>query len=173
MENTDFNLISTNVINFIGYLDHLPDLGKVILQHLAVLRSLGIPVHSTQLKKISDHNYYRRCQDELLLAKNTKFEYCWITVYNLLVDCKRKLKNYAGNNDLIKDLKKKDLESKFPIYGATMNDRMQKGIKRRGLFDKSCTILSFYLPIFNPTHLIIRDVRDCVIEKKDLIRFCE
>lgn len=170
MENTDFNLIDSDLCTLTHCEEFQSDfLKKMILKHIAILKSLDILVHPTQLREISSNDYYKQCQDELSLAKNTRPQKCCISFYSLLVDCKRKLKNYAGNIDLIEDFEKKNWELKFPVYGSTMNEVVKKGIKRRELFDKSCTILSNCLPIFNPTHLIIRDILDYVTNKKDLL----
>lgn len=89
-----------------------------------------------------------------------------------MVGSKRSLKNFAGNQDLIEDFKNNDCSKMFPIYSASMPKNIEKGIKRREVFDKSSVLLSINLPIFNPNHLIIRDVLDCITSTKDLIKFC-
>lgn len=82
------------------------------------------------------------------------------------------MKNYAGNIDFLNEYKNIDLFKKFPIYGTQIQERMSKGFERREIFDKSCTLLSDCLPIFNPTHLVVRDILDYVTSKKDLLTFC-
>lgn len=149
----------------------------IFLKHLAKLQALGIPAHPSLLKTISEkveyRDYFKSCQEELLEAKSVKLENSWVTFYNLLVDSRRKLKNYAGNGDLINDFNKSDrLENLFPIYGACMEKNVKKGFKRRKLFDKSAVVLSRYLPIFDSFHLIVRDTLDCIMSKKDLSKFC-
>lgn len=155
-----------------------PDyLWKIILQHMAKVESLNIAVRPGLLKNFLSQPrfsiYYKQCQEELLLAKTKKIPDCWISFYNILVDSKKKLKNYAGNGDLIEDFINNFCMEKFPIYGISMVENFDKGIKRRNLFDKSANLLADCLPIFNPTHLIVRDVLDCVLNKKDLLKFCD
>ena len=106
----------------------------------------------------------------MILAKNTNLPDSWVTFFNFLVDSKKKLKNYAGNEELIQEFKNTDCLEIFPIYGPSMLKNMKKGIEMRELYDKSCVLLTDCLPIFNPTHLIIRGALDC-LSKKDLCKF--
>lgn len=124
-----------------------------------------------QAKRYS--NYYKQCQIELIQAKNTKLENSWISFYNLLVDDRKKLKNYAGNKHLIADFRRSDCVKKFPIYGESMNENVKRGIIRRELFDRSSIVLSKCLLIFNPNYLIIRDLLDCILSKKNLRKLCQ
>lgn len=112
------------------------------------------------------------CTEELLLAKSSRLKNSWVTFFNLLVDNKRKLKNYAGNKDLVEDFRSSDCLKKFPIYGSTMQNNVEKGINRRGFFDESSNLFSHYLPVFSPNHLIVRDTLDCLITD-DLSKFCQ
>lgn len=134
-------------------------------------------MHPAVLKTISDKpeykNYFDQCEEELSRAKSTKLKCSWVTFYNLLMDRRKKLKNYAANADLIEDIEKGDCNEKFPIYGASMKENMKKAVKRRELYDKSCKFLLECLPLLNSCHLIIRDVIDCVMSEKDLLNFCE
>lgn len=93
---------------------------------------------------------------ELAEAKSIRLENCWVTFFNLLVDGKKKIKNYAGNKDVVKGFQNSDCLMKFPIYGADIVKKVDKGIEIRDLFDKSVDAFSYCLPILNPTHLIIR-----------------
>lgn len=176
LEHSNFDFIHKEFnIFYSEYLSHPDYLWKMFLKHAAKLESLNIAVHSTLLNIVSRQSksccYYKQCKAELLRAKNTKFENSWVTFYNLLVDGRKKLKNYAGNRNLIQDFVRSGLMTKFPIYGAAMYQNVKKGIKKRALFDKSTFLLSTCLPIFNPTHLIIRDILDCIMSKKDLMKF--
>lgn len=179
IEQTDFNIIDKQQSDTFNSLvvDLRDCLWKWILEHIAKLQKLDIPVHEVILKKISEtrglKNYYDLCKKELKHLKKTKLDNCWITYYNLLVDDKKSLKNYAGNKDLIKDFKGSDCLKRFPIYGASIDENLKIGIKKRKLFDESCVLLSKCLPIFNPNHLVIRNVLDCITGKKDLSKFCE
>lgn len=169
-----------NSIHSIGILTikKLPECTwKVILQFTAKLQSLEIPIDQLLLNTISKskkyNNYYKECENELLQAKSTKLKNCWVTYYNLLIDNKKQLKNYAGNNDLITDFKTIDCVIKFPIYGPIINVRMNDGIERRKLFDKSLVVLSNCSPIFTPNHIITRGILDCNLKKKDLRKLCQ
>jgi len=77
------------------------------------------------------------------------------------------LKNYAGNLRLIKYFKSSDCEKMFPTYGADVRKNVERGILLRKLFDKSAVLLSDCLPNFNRTHLIVKDISDC-LTKNDL-----
>lgn len=86
---------------------------------------------------------------------------------------RRKLKNYAGNEAIVNDFKNSDCEDEFLIYGSAMRKNLEKGIKKRKLFDKSSVLLSYNLPIFRPNYLIVRDILDCMLSNKDLSKMCE
>lgn len=138
---------------------------KLVLQHLAKFQALNLPIHQCYLDIILNerqfNDYFEACLDELMLAKNTKLENCWVTLFNLLVDGKKKLKKYARNRDLIQSFNEIDLK-KFPIYGSLIQKNVSKAIKTSELFDRSIIKSSNCLPAFNPTHLVIENVLDCL-----------
>lgn len=144
----------------------LDDTGKMIMQILTKYQALGMQISQSILETITNRDklneYFEKCKEELKLAMSTKIDNCWITYFDFLVDCKKKLKNYAGNEDLVQSFNRTDLENKFPIYGPEILKNLEKGIKRRDKFDKSCVMLSSFVPVFNPTHLVIKDVLDCL-----------
>lgn len=149
---------------------------KVILRHLAKLQALNITnpdLVNFFYRWDECKYYYEQCKEELSQAKNTRLKNSWVSLCNLLIDERKQLKNYCGNSELIEDFEGSDCEKNFPIYGFEINKNMRKGINRRELFEKSCVLLSECLPIFNPTHLIIKDTFDCVLSRKDLSKFCE
>lgn len=141
---------------------------RVIMKHLAKLQALGIPVSSDILESTKNEEYFQSCQEELRAAKRTKLHNSWVSYFNLLVDSKLKLKNYAGNQVLVKDFNSRDVEKMFPTYGADMRRRVDKAIKQREVFDRSAVVLSNCLPILDPMHLIIRGILDCLITSKNL-----
>lgn len=176
IENTNFNMIYKSYNIFTSCNVHWPEyFWKLLLQHIAKLLTIDVTVNSNLLNIIATqgkyNDYYKQCEMELLQAKNTRLENSWISFYNLLMDNRRKLKNYASNEDLIYFNKNKCNE-KFPIYGRLMYKNVKKGTKRRELFDKTAIELSNCLPIFNTTHLIITDILDCILEKKNLSKLC-
>lgn len=171
---SDVNTLSSNE-RYVSKLTEVAFDRKIILKHLAKLQALDMSLEPVILESVSKkeglYDYFLQCTNELALAKTTKPKDMWVTYFNLLVDNKRKLKNYAGNKSLIKSFYKTNCLSKFPIYGDEMHKNVDEGIKRRELFDKSSIRLSDCWPIFNPNHLIIRDVLDCVT-KNDLSMLC-
>lgn len=171
---SDVNIID-EFGNNILFLVENRELLKIVLEHIAKLRALDLPVSSEVLKYTSrDHRtYFKKCTKELTLAKSTKIENSWITFFDVLVDGRRKLKNYAGNKDLVESFESSKCKKKFPIYGKQMKKNMEKGIKKRELFDESSILLSSFLPVFNPDHLILRNILDCVLSTKDLSKLCE
>lgn len=149
---------------------------KIVLEHAAKLQSLDLIKNLKfidnflRIEELSE--YFKKCTEELAVAKNSKLQHCWVTYFNLLVDSKKKLRNYAGNQDLVEDFQKSDCSEKFPIYGAAMKENMNKPVKNRKLFDESCILLSNHLIIFNPTHLIVRDTLGC-LPLKEILTFCK
>lgn len=178
MIHTDFNITHKNM-NIFTIPDKLLLKSNlcVILRHIAKLKALNIPVHpdisNTISRKSHYKEYFNQLEEELLRAKSTKLPNSWISFFNLLTDSRRKIKNYAGNREMIKDFEKIDLLEEFPAYGTTMSENLKKGIKRLELLDWSVIKLSDSMPIFHPTHLIVRDILDCILSKKDLSKFCE
>lgn len=147
------------------------------LKHLALIKSLNVPVHPDLFDVILSGNqqksYFKQCEEELLQAKNTKLKNSWITFYNLLVDSSKKIRNYCGNIEMRVDFAKTNCKKTFPIYGAIIDENMKKGRNRRFLYDRSTFTLSNRCPIFNPSHLITRDILDCILSKKDLSKLCK
>lgn len=139
---------------------------ELIFEQVAKWKIVNLSVHPSlpNIIKNNDDNrqYFFQCEEELSLAKNTKFKNSWITYLNVLMDDPTKLKNYAGNEDLLQDFKKGLWTDEFPIFGLLMQANMKKGIETRKLFNKSASSMSNYCPIFGPTHLIIRDLLDCL-----------
>lgn len=144
-------------------------LWTLLLQHIAKLQALGLPVNQKVLETIFNRedykDYFEGCKKELEVVKSTKPEDYWITYFNLLVDGKRKLKNYAGNRNLAKCVQKSDFLSEFPIYGASMQKKVEKGLKTSKGFDESAGVFSNILPVFGPSHLVVRDTLDCLTSK--------
>lgn len=109
LDHYDFNVFygGSNIFD-INYKLEQDFMWKITLEHIVKLQSLDVPVHSNVLDAISSqdnfNDYYKQCHEELMRAKSTKLKNSWLTFYNLLVGDRKKLKNYAGNNDLIKEL---------------------------------------------------------------------
>lgn len=170
MECTDVNLIDHFGVNIIAYnmessvyLKGKKIFYKVIFEHLAVLKVLSLPIDSSLLNYISKlksvlTKYFASCIREAERAKNTKIYKCWITFFNLLIDDRYKLVKYAGNEDLVKDVKRS--VKKFPIFSDLMQTKMTAAIKDRKLFENAANVLSYQLPFLNPTSLITRDILD-------------
>lgn len=141
---------------------------KIIIEHLAKLKLLDLKIPSSLLKYISKKTKYRiyfaACKKELEKAKSTRLHDCWVTFFNLLVDDKCKFVKYAGNADLVKDFLKN--VNNFPIYGSSMLKDLSNGINDRESFDVAAYTLSFHLPIFDPYHLIVKDMLD-TLSKED------
>lgn len=135
----------------------------MLLEHLAKWETLKIPFHENLSNLISKSNYsgyYRRCLGELQLAKKTKFHNSWVTFLNLEIDGKKKLKYYAGNEDLVRHYNRIYRKNVFSIYRPSVQEDMRYAIEERKHFDESTENLTDCLPIFNPTHLVIRDILD-------------
>lgn len=146
----------------------------VIVQHIALLKALDLPLDQSLLNSISsdkDYNYYfLQCDQELQNAKSTKIQNSWVSFFHLLVQGESKLLKYAGNKDLIKSFKKN--VKQFPIYGSTMQNNMTKAVNGRALFDIAIITLSHYMPIFNPYHLVIWNILES-LNAEDWKNLCE
>lgn len=149
---------------------------RIILQHVAILQAVELPVNKILLravsKKVKYSGYLSKCTEELKILKSTKIPGCWITFFNLLTDNKKKLIKYAGNRDVIREFEENDFEKKFPIYGARIFNIMTAAVAGRALYDQAAQELSDCLPIFKPDHLVIRDILDCV-SVKDFLKVCD
>lgn len=174
LDYSNINTINMHTLNSIQLCSSALS-SNIFLEHLAKIKALNTRLCSDILEPISESrkkiSYFEQCTRELLRAKNTKLHNSWVTYYNLLVDNKKKIKNYAGNEDLLADFQKKDCVKMFSIYGAMMKENVKKGVKRRKLFDESAGYLSDCWKIFNPSHLVIKDVLD-FLRTKDLSIFC-
>lgn len=171
----DVNIVSKGGKTLLNYEPAECD-WKTILEHIAKLQVLDIPLNSNLIDTISSRNdyseYFTKCKQELEKLKSTRFLNSWVTLLNLLLDNRKQIKNYSGNQDLVEKVLKANFQE-FPIYGSSVESNMQKGVKRRELFDKATISLSRSCPIFNQTHLIIRDILDCCLCKKDLQKLSE
>lgn len=182
MEYTEINLTDQSGTNILGAVlektyssyNKRRSFQNIILQQISKLKALDYEIDLSLQDVISakdDYNkYFAECEQELEKAKKTKLQHCWVSFFNLLVDGKSKFVKYAGNQDLLRDFEKN--VQNFSIYGCTMQKNLSKGIKRRKLWDGAANSLSYHLPIFNSTHLIIKDVLD-VLNKQDLRNLCE
>lgn len=162
---SDINMVDSNKNNVATSIE-VNGLMEVVLEHLAKLQILDMhiePVILNNILKVSSYqDYFGKCKKELLEAKRTKLKDSWVSFFNLLVDNQRRLKNYAGNQDLVGDFKNSNCVQKFPIYGVYMQKNMKKGMQRRVLYDESSIVLSKCLPVFDPFHLVVRDILDCL-----------
>lgn len=181
IEYINVNLTKTNGENIIvdilkldRFTPHRRVYYKIILKFIAKVKSLNFQVDPSILNAIFSKteyiNYFTECTRELEKAKNVKLHNCWVTFFNLLVDDEFKFVKYAGNKDLIEDFQKNI--KKFSIYRETMENNVSKGIQGREWFDVAANNLSFFWPIFNPSHLIVRDILD-VLSKDDWKNLCE
>lgn len=147
---------------------------KICLEHMAKLMALSLPIHvecyNYIKKKEHLRKYFTQCITELKRAVNTRIPNTKLKYFNLLVDNRRKLKNYAGNEDVISAFQNVRIREIFSIYGAEMETTLNKALMRRAFFDRSSIVLSNCLPIFNPNHLITRDILDCIIGMDNLLK---
>lgn len=169
LEHSDVN-VKDDIEQNILYFYHHEKFRRIVFEHLAKMEILNLPLPS--FESLHKYKYFTECTEELSRAKNTKLQNCWVTFFNLLTDSDEKLIKYAGNEDLIENFEKSDFLEKFPIYGERMKKNIKKAIKRRQIWNTAAIILSGCLPIFNPTHLIIQDILDC-LPIKHLPKLCE
>lgn len=181
IKNTDINLTDGDRINFMTDILELDQFAstrhifyKMVLEQVAIFKVLNLQIDSSLIDLIFHtkiyNDYFLECIEELETAKTTKLYECWVSFFHLLVNDRFKFVKYAGNQNLVRDLKKR--VKKFPIYGATMQSNVMKGINDRHSFDKATNVLSTYIPIFDSTHLIIKDILD-ILNAKDWKNLCQ
>lgn len=173
IECTDVNLKNETGVNILSdiFTSERESIKKLsytmILEHVAKLRALDLQVDPSLMDIISGTNeyqkYFKKCMQELEKAKSSKLHKSWVTFLNLLVDDEHKFVKYAGNKYLTQDFKKK--VNKFPIYKDKMQSNVSKGIEERKLYDAAANALSYFLPIFKPSHLIITNILDNLVAK--------
>lgn len=173
---------------------------KVIIEHIAILHSMDYKLNPTLLKTLNEESkssiyyrlianesesddeddfikieykfYFQSCLSELKKSKRIRVRNCWITFFDLLVNSIYNLIKCAGNKDLIDDVGETIYEGKFPIYGPAIESKVSKGIYGRKLYDRAACMLCYYLPIFDPTHLIIGDTLD-ILDIKNWEDLCD
>lgn len=174
----DVNLVGSdgnNVLTVRGFRPEVPDdyLYLIILRHLAKMELLNLTIcnslRATIQEKKDFSDYFTKCKEELMAAKNTKIHPdCMVTFFNLLVDDKSKLVNYTRNESLMKSLKNSSLKKRFPIYRHSIKEKLAKAVKRRCLTDKAADWLKHQFPAgSNPSHLIIDKILS-YLKKGDL-----
>lgn len=175
IEYTDVNITNKYEENILSYTLGKPDFlthvnfhDEILIKHVAKLKVLGLKINSELLDRITAskiyNDYFIACVEELEIAKSTRLHKCWVTFFKLLVDDKSKLIKYAGNQNLIEDFK--NGVKKFPIYEEMLQSNVNKGIYGRKLYDTATCSLSNRWPIFDITHLIIKDTLE-ILEETD------
>lgn len=162
---SDVNILDSKGRNVLSGLKSDKKAWKVVLEHVAVLQALDLPVHLSLLETILEckefDEYFKKCTMELLIAKNMKLNNSLVTYFDLLVDCQRKMKKFVGT---IRYFRKK-----HQIYGTRIQKNVEKEIRRREVLDKSCTLLNNCLPVLEK--LINRNVLKC-LSRRDLLKIC-
>lgn len=142
--------------------EHIKKFVPKIIEQVAMLKTPNLKVDVKTAEIISckqEHsNHYKKCIEELEQMKKTKLNECWVTLFNLLVEDESRLIKYSGNQNLIVDFEKR--VKMFPIYENWMRIKIAEGIEGRKFYDGAANIMSYYLPIFNPLHLVVRDIVD-------------
>lgn len=180
LEHTDVNLVGTDGKNLLVdtlnekfQRSYYPEPLKrcfyeAVLKHIAKLKLAKIYVDPELLDYVSCSEryceFFLKCTKELEKAKSTKLHNSWVTFFDLAVDDEFKFVKYAGNEGLMQDCKKTHFKN-FPIYWETIKINMENGICARKSYDSSVNVLSKHLPIFNPTHLVIKDTLEALQEE--------
>lgn len=165
LEHSDVNVIDNhgnNILNF--YKNMAEDLLISAVTHVVKLKLLNNFIHPSIFNTIANDEslnlFFTELTDELLKAKTMKFPNSWVSYFNLIVDSKKKLIKYAGNSNIVEDFDKntEKIISMFPTFGQKMRNNFDKAIKNRKIWDKAAIVLSYHLLIFDPFHLIIRNI---------------
>lgn len=145
------------------------DYWRSTLEHLAKLYIIDNSLYTGDLKP-HQHDYFKTCVNELIMAKHTWVRQPWLNYYDLLMGSGEMTVDYAVRQNLIQDFKKGELEILFPTYGATIWENLDRAKYRCRLIEKSAILLSYYTPINDVS--IIGGILYCLSEK-DLEKFCE
>lgn len=185
IEFTDLNIKAKNNLNIVEIINskywsyvkdpestssktHFVELKKLIVEHIAKLKILKLHVDTALIKIIFNvkkyESHFTKCTEELENLKKTKLNKCWVTFFDLLVNDEYQIVKFAGNRDLVEDFKNNS--EKFPIYRPWMQAKMENAIKGRQFFDVAAQMMSYrFIPIFNPDHLILRGILDCLTKE--------
>lgn len=113
------NYVDVNKMNYQKFRDLLKGkCEKIFFEHLAKLLASDLSVDSNivvRMTRSQDRfrcDHFDKCTNDLLLAKRRKLRNCWVSFYNLLADDKKKLKNHAGNKELVSDFRKNKTNKK-------------------------------------------------------------
>lgn len=160
-----------------SYRKKAENFSKCVSKYLAMYSELNSQLYSTMKDSLARNGlfhrkHFNRCKEELKRAKSIQLNKCWITYFDLLVQSNKKIKNFVNNKDVLDDLKSRDLEELFPNYKNFILEKIEKGQKKRRSYDNSRSLLPESVPVFNPGHLVVRDVLDC-LSSKDLEQFCK
>lgn len=160
--NADVNTVDAagnNILTIEPELDN--ECFKIIMEHMAKMSVLNLSIKPSLLKTIAKqkslNNYFARCKKELLEAKNTRIHDYSVTYFDLYVNDKRRMMNYAGNKDLVERFEKSDYKKKYRIFAPYMQKNMAKAVMKRRLRDDAAMSLRECLPV-NPTDLIIEKI---------------
>lgn len=150
---------------------------KILLEHIAKMEMLILPIGNNLLKTISKdkdlNNYFQKCKQELMVAKTTRIHHDYsITYSDLLLADKAKLINYGKNKFMVESFQKSDFKNVYPVYSSLMQKNLEKGNKIQELYIEAAKVLKKSLPMRNPSPLILERII-YFLEKKDLKKLCQ
>lgn len=175
IEHSDLNVIDKAGNHILLVQSDQEDWQPSIVEEIAKLRILNIPIHQSILDYIlhSHHlnNYFDWCIRELNQLKSLKFHDSWVSYFDLLTDHRYKLIKYAGNENLVRDFEKNNRRHDLRIYGCKIRRNFFKAIKKRKVRDRRAVILSDCLPVFHLKHLLVEKILD-LLKEEDLVKLC-
>lgn len=173
----DVNVIDSegkNILSIGQDEDENKDCYKVLLEHIAKMKALGVVINPSLLDTIDQRKdlkkYFAKCRKELVLAKNTQIHPDYpVTFLDLMTNNSVKLMGLAGNTELIDRVNEIFGDTEFYIYGDLICKNLGRGMKRRVLFDVAAKKLKQCLPMADVPSSIIEKVLKS-FGKKDLMR---
>lgn len=101
--------------------------------------------------------YYRTCLRELKYMKATMI-HDEVSVLNILTGNTKTLSKYAMNKELLKALKRKAYNFRFPIYFASLKKRFYAAVEKRQLWKHAEIILGNLFRLNDPLHLVNQNI---------------
>ncbi|XP_031776860.1 putative ankyrin repeat protein RF_0381 [Nasonia vitripennis] len=134
---------------------------KMIVEHVAAIEaSTSKPVFGDYNLAVIDKNYelkgyYKKCQAELTLMKNSKIQNTLVTYFTILTTKSTDvLARYARNDDVVIALKNSErINAAYPIYSSRLRAKFDAGVVQCKLCEDVCAVLSTLFQFVDPSNL--------------------
>ncbi|OXU28914.1 hypothetical protein TSAR_006803 [Trichomalopsis sarcophagae] len=134
---------------------------KIIVEYIAEIEATtSEPVFDDYNLAVIEENdelndYYKNCQAELTVMKNTKIENSLVTYFNVLTTKSTDvLARYANNEDVVLCLQNSELiNAAYPIYSSRLRAKFDAGVVQCKLSEDVCDVLCTLFQRVDPSNL--------------------